>query len=367
MKRFYSFAIAVVLILEASSAVFGQRDAIAQPWQQVNLVRLHSRVAGARAVGVFAACDKHLAPEECAFTVESVRYTVSGPAAAPTKFDALCVDIGFPDAGANDAWNCSPVTREGLAVFVDAGAGGSLSASGGLGTGVASGVGSIGEVSLGLGVALPISARLQVPMARHVSNGGTIRLGGNILIEAGLNSVAAGQTVVFGHTSFDGGVTFMVNRPAAMSLSIGYVGGDGQTRCESSRGVAESCPTGLDRALRSACEVSAGGACSSAPDAPLAPTTAFGPEIDFDELKAAMQEHQELMGKVNSHLQESLPDKATEVFALLDADDDDDPENPTAALPRLRIFAKVKAGFQKILAKVDEIKETVQEHVPCPF
>jgi hypothetical protein len=151
MKRFCLLTVVSVLGLGTSVGVYAQANSNGLPWKLENLIRLHTTVAEARAVGVFAICDDKIAPEECAFRVESVRYTVTGAAAAATKFDAICVDIGFPDSGAIDAWNCSPVTREGLAVAVDAGAGGSVAASGGLGTGVAAGVGSSGQVSLGLG------------------------------------------------------------------------------------------------------------------------------------------------------------------------------------------------------------------------
>jgi hypothetical protein len=127
-----------------------------------------------------------------------------------------------------------------------------------------------------------------------------------------------------------------------------------------------ACPAELDRALRSACALSVGGACSStAEDAPTTPMTAFGPVIDVDELRASLDKRQETISMVNSDLKENLPDKVTEVFELLDTDEDE--EGTVAALPRLNVFAKVKAKFQKILTKVEEIKETVQEQVSCPF
>jgi hypothetical protein len=367
MKRFYSFATAGVLVLGISPGAYGQRNASGLPWRQENLVRLHATVAGARAVGVFAACDDKIAPEEYAFTVESVRYTINGSAAASTKFDAICIDIGFPEGGADDAWNCSPVTLEGFAVSVDAGAGGSVVANGGVNTGSTSAVGSNGQVTLGSGVALPLSSRLQVPMAQYASsNRPNVRLGGNILMESRIGSVSAGQTVVFGHTSFDGVVTFMVTRPASMTLSIGHVNAAGETKCNESSGDAVTCPAAFDRALRSACELSAGGPCSSAGGDAPAPTTAFGPAIDIDELRASLEKRQETISTVNSDLKEKLPDKITEVFELLDSDEDDE-GTTAAARPGLRIFSKVKAHFQtKVLPKLQEIKEAVQEQVNCP-
>ena len=367
MKRYPSPATAGVLILGSSVGAYGQGTANGLPFKQENLVRLHTRAVSARAVGVFAICDDKIAPEECAFRVENVRYTATGAAAAATKFDALCVDIGFPDAAAaGGAWNCSPVTGDGLSVSVDAAAGGTIQASGGVSTGSTSGVGSNGQVTLGLGVALPITSRLQYPMAQHASSGGSaIRLGGNILMESRIGAVSAGQTVVFGHTSFDGGVTFMVTRPASMTLTVGHVNTGGEARCNRPDGSAVSCPAALDRALHAACELSAGRACSEDAGVGAGPTTAFGPAVDVDELRASLTKHQDTMATVNTDLKEKLPDKITEVFELLDSDEEG--EGNTAALPRLRIFAKVKNLIQtKLLPKLEEIKELVQKQVNCP-
>jgi hypothetical protein len=234
-------------------------------------------------------------------------------------------------------------------------------------------VGTNGQVNLGLGVALPLTSRLQVPMAHHTaSNRQPVALGGNILMESRIGPVPAGQTVVLGHTSFDGVVTFMITRPAAMNLSVGYVNAAGESRCSQPHGPDLTCPPQLARALTSACELSAGGPCSGEPGDTQAPLTAFGPEIDIDELKASMDKRQETMSLVNSDLKETkLPDKMDEVFALLDTDEDegeDDGEGGTmAAVGRLRIFQKVKTHFQnKVLPKLEEIKETVQENVLCP-
>ena len=65
-------------------------------------------------------------------------------------------------------------------------------------------------------------------------------------------------------------------------------------------------------------------------------------------------------------LKEKLIDKITEVFELLENDEDE--EGSTAsAFPRLRIFQRVKSHFKaKILPKLDEIRETVQGIVNCP-
>lgn len=374
MKRFYSLTTASGFVLAISAGAYGQRNSNALPWKQVSLVRLHTSVSQARAVGVFAECNHKIAPEQCAFTVESVRYTMSGLATAastPTKFDAVCIDIGFPDGAGDDAWNCSPVTLEGLAVSVNAGAAGAVTANGGVNTGSTSAVGTNGQVNLGLGVALPLTRRLQVPMAHHTaSNRHPVALGGNILMESRIGPVPAGQTVVLGHTPFDGVVTFMITRPAAMNLSIGYVNAAGESRCTQPRGPDLTCPPQLARALTSACELSAGGPCSAEPGDAQAPLTAFGPEIDIDELKASMDKRQETMSLVNSDLKETkLPDKMDEVFALLETDEDEEEgEGATAtAVRRLRVFQKVKTHFQnKVIPKLEEIKETVQENVLCP-
>lgn len=367
MKRYYSPAIAGILVLQISVGAYGQSNANGLPFRQENLVRLHTRAVGARAVGVFAVCDDKIAPEECAFTVESVRYTATGSSAAATKFDAVCIDIGFPDvAAAGGAWNCSPVTGDGLAVSVDAAAGGAIQANGGVSTGSTSGVGSNGQVTLGFGVALPITSRLQYPMAQHASSGGSaVRLGGNILTESRIGAVSAGQSVVFGHTSFEGGVTFMVTRPASMTLTVGHVNTGGETQCNRPDGSAVACPVAMERALRSACELSAGRACTGGAGDGPGPTTAFGQAIDVDELRASLVKHQDTMATVNADLKEKLADKITEVFELLDSDEET--EGNTAALPRLRIFAKVKTLIQtKLLPKLEEIKELVQKQVSCP-
>lgn len=376
MKRLYSLATAGGFVLAIAAGAYGQRNSNALPWKQVSLVRLHAGVAQARAVGVFAECNDKIASEECAFTVESVRYRMSGSAVAastPTKFDAVCIDIGLPEGSADDAWNCSPVTIEGLAVSVNAAAAGAVTANGGVNTGSTSAVGTNGQVNLGLGVALPLTSRLQVPMAHHTaSHRPPVALGGNILMESRIGPVAAGQTVVFGHTPFDGVVTFMITRPAAMNLSIGYVNSGGDSRCTQPGGAEMTCPAQLARALVSACELSSGGPCSAEPGDAQAPLTAFGPEIDVDELKASMDKRQETMSLVNTDLKDTkLPDKMDEVFALLDTDEDegeDDGEGGTAAaVRRLRVFQKVKTHFQnKVIPKLEEIKETVQDNVLCP-
>ena len=338
--------------------------------QRSGLVRMHVNVEGASAAGVYADCGRKLAPEECTFTVRSVRYTPAGPAAASTRFDAMCIDIGFPDNANADAWSCSPVTVEGLAVSVDAGAGGSVAANGGVNIGSTSAVGTNGQVHLGLGVVLPISRRLEVPLARHEPAGKpAVRLGGNILIESRIGPVFAGQTVVFGHTSFDGIITFMVDIPASMTLTLGHVTAGGETACVEMGGGSASCPAALDRALRSACELSHGGPCTGEGGDPTTPMTAFGPEVDLAELRSFLEKLQGTIASVNADLQDRLPDKLDEVFALLDADEDDGggEGGAAAALPRLRVFQKVKAHFQnKVLPKLEEIKDAVRENVLCP-
>jgi len=368
MKRLSSLFAAAGLLL-ASAAAFGQRDSNALPWKQVSLIRLHSSVAQARAVGVFARCNERIAPEECAFTVEGVRYTMGGAnaAATATKFDALCIDIGFPADASPDAWNCSPVTIEGLGVSVDAGAGGSVAATGGINIGTSSDVGSQGQVNLGLGVALPMSRRLQVPMAQHTATGRpSVRLGGNVLMESNIGPVPAGQTVVFGHTAFDGNVTFLVSRPEAMTLSIGYLNDAGEAQCRQANGEQAACPPALVNALASACELTTGGPCAGTAGDSAPPTTAFSAEVDTAELRAFLDKLQPTISSVNSDLQDKLPGKMDDVFALLEADDDGEGA-PALALPRLRVFRKVKEHFQnKVLPKLEEIKDTVKENVLCP-
>jgi len=122
--------------------------------------------------------------------------------------------------------------------------------------------------------------------------------------------------------------------------------------------------------LIATCELSAGGPCSAGPNDAQAPLTAFGPEIDIDELKASMGKRQETMSLVNTDLKETkLPDKMDEVFALLNTDEDEEGGEAAAAaaVRRLGIFQKVKTHFQtKVLPKLDEIKKTVQENVLCP-
>jgi hypothetical protein len=228
-------------------------------------------------------------------------------------------------------------------------------------------VGTNGQLHLGLGVALPLSRRLQVPMAQHASGDRPgVRLGGNILLESRIGPVSAGQTVVFGHTAFDGLVSFMVARPAAMTLSIGYVNAAGESRCRQSNGAEVTCPVPLTRALLAACELSAGGTCSGGAGEAAAPATAFAPPIDIAELRAALDERQGTISMVSSDLKDKLPDKVTEVFELLDSDEEDG-DGTVAARARLGIFNKVKSHFQtRILPKLQEIKEAVQEQVGCP-
>jgi hypothetical protein len=372
MKRYYPIAILCIMALAIPLGAYADDDDDDDDNRRnvAGLVRMSITAEGSRAVGVFADCGRKLAAEECNFTVQSVRYTTAGTAAASTKFDALCIDIGFPDGTAADAWNCSPVTIEPLAVSVDAGAAGAVVANGGINIGSTSAVGTNGQVHLGLGVALPISRRLEVPMAEHVSSGKPpVRLGGNVLIESGIGPVFAGQTVVFGHTPFDGVVTFLVEIPKGMTLTAGQVSGHGESVCAEMGQGSTGCPAALNRALQSACEISTGGPCGGDTQDSVAPMTAFGPQVDTAELRAFMTKLHDTMATVNTDLQERLPEKLDEVFALLDADEDDNGGDggTAAALPRLRVFQKVKTHFQnKVLPKLNEIKETVQKNVLCP-
>ena len=286
------------------------------------LVRVTTPVVAATgAVGIWGECDETVPAEACTFTVEAVKYNKAVLAQVPIIFKAVCVDDVDPDVPSDLIIPCTPLERPSLSLGVDGSIGAGLNADGGIAAGIAAALGAGAAADVGFGIGVPIRRKLRYPAIGAIT--GFRRWGGNILMDAGLGSIAASKTVVLAHTGFDGTVTFFVSKPAGMTLILGKTGTACLlTKCYDTQGTEVDCPRDpsdpelfpgrFHNALVRACEA----------DKPLsAPAQIQGGanESDFDmqEVIDAFDKQADTIQDIIAELKGRIETRITEVFDTL--------------------------------------------------
>ena len=201
-------------------------------------------------------------------------------------------------------------------------------------------------------------------------------LGGNILQESGLGSLTAGQSVVFSHRRFTGTVIFLVTKPRAMTLMIGYAQRNGSTYCEkyqsgvSSQSIVEcdenTTPEGFSfkNALLSACSLNRAGVCSAESAAVAAAAGEeeddlldVEPLVDFDELLATLEERKDEIDRIRNTVRDKvLERRLSEVVDFLK---DLDNQNGNAAKVASGVDGQVWTELKELLR--DTLPEQIED------
>jgi len=327
-------------------------------------------------VGISGTChDENLGqtvpPEECVFTVEAVQYRrYATPTSAGIKFNAVCVDTGSTGSALQGS-TCSPVEREPLALGVGLSIAPAAKAEGGAAAGLF-GAG-YGSAYLGPGLSIPIlvQRRLRYPLVRRHTG----RAGGNILIESGIGSIVAHETVVFNNVSFGildnqfcGNVRFFVTKPVGMHLTVGYAPNDLVTFCGSSghcndlSGLPVVCPPELTDAFVYACGV-------NDPLSRAAAQVAIGPlESDFDiqEVIDALNNETQAIADITEELKGRIKEKITKVFEILQGYLGSGGGSAASAQRSVLVDQMMNLLRDRITNTLDEIRGIARDLVACP-
>jgi hypothetical protein len=351
-------------------------------------------------------------PEECVFTVEAVQYRryqggPLSPGGGLIKFNAVCVDTGSTGSNLNGS-TCSPVEREPLAFGVGLSIAPAAKAEGGAAAGLFGGAYAQGYVGPALSIPIVFQRRLRYPLFRRYTG----IAGGNILIESGIGSIVARETVVFDHTPrdpdvidenpFHGNVRFFVTKPVGMDLTVGYLspdvvscgscsggsndgdpcatdadcGGTGGCPnsfdcaasipdCQDLQGsVLASCPPNLTDALRNACGVGAE-PCPNAAQAQVA----LGPlESDFDiqEVIDALDNETQAIADITEDLKVRIEEKITKVFEIVQGYLGPGGGNPASAERSVLVDKMMSLLRDRITNTLDEIRGIARDLVACP-
>lgn len=331
-------------------------------------------VENARAIGVWGTCEVDEVPEaECVFTVDSVQYTRSD--GRPTKFNAVCVDLdAFLSIPA--IRTCSPMERESLAFGV------SLTAAPGVGAhgGVAAALFASGQANFGLGAAFTapflIHRRFRYPQTRAWINyqpqqaDPLGKLGGNILIDSGLGSISAAESVIFSHTDFTGSVRFIVSKPRGMALTLGYTKSSGDPIC-----VPGPCPFLFSDTLVEARQLGAVGVFASSTEGdgedPEGDEEDFASDFDIEEVVEALNNETQAIQDIRDELKGEIQDRISEQFDILreflDSGNTSSQSvaecNPKPEGPVEEMMCLLR---QRISADLEEIRGIARDLVACP-
>jgi hypothetical protein len=319
----------------------------------------------ARAIGLLGTCPEEtgIPPEECVFSVEAVQYRRSVDGSI--KFNVVCVDTEDtatgPNAEEEDIPPCSPVEREPLAFGVGPAFGVQVGGGGGIAAAVHAGAFAGVNVGIGFSAPIVIQRKLRYPLVRNYT--GTA--GGNILIESGVGSILAGETVVLAHglTSFSGGVDFFITKPVGMTLSFGWERFRDDPVCADGSGNSiADCPQKLEDALQTACRFCGSGPGGSA----VAQGAAVQSDFDIQELVDALDNETQAIDDIIEELKGRIEEKIPEAFETLQDFLGSGGGSAATAEQSVMVDKMMSLLRERITADLDEIRQIARDLVACP-
>jgi len=303
----------------------------------------------ARSLGIHGDCfDEQLGPTvppgECLFTVEAVQYRRE-PSTGATLFDAVCLDLDTNDS----VPTCSPMQRESLYFSVGPSLGPHFGGEAGIAAGISGTAWAGFDVDLGFSIPITMHRRFRYPMWRRFTG----RVGGNVLIDSGIGSVVARESVVFAHNAFDGDVTFFVTKPEGMKLTLGYKRLAGDAVC-----TTDPCPEAFAGAL----EATAGLLGPSA----VAGEDAFESDFDIQEVIEALDDETRAIDDIIEELKGRIAEKINAAFDIVQ--DYLNPENSgiSAAQRSVLVDRMMDLLRGRIQENLEEIREMARDLVGCP-
>lgn len=308
----------------------------------------------ARSLGVWGECfDENLGPtvpsEECVLTVEAVQYRRRDLTGA-TKFDAVCVDLDTNDS----VPTCSPMERDSIAIEVGPSFGVHVGGEGG----IAAGLGAAGNVevdgSFGFAVPIVVHRKFRYPMFRRFTG----RVGGNILIDSGIGSIVAAESVIFTHDGFDGTATFFVTKPQGMRLTLGFKALTGDPLCDPG-----PCPANFANALFATGGLLGPAIAGSADTAGLGE---FESDFDIQELVEALNDERQTINDISDELKSRVEEKITDVFETLRNYLGPPGSSATAGQRSALVDEMMNLLRERIQENLTEIREIVRDLVGCP-
>jgi hypothetical protein len=311
--------------------------------------RLFTSDDNARSLGIHGECfDEDLGPtvpdEECVFTVEAVQYRRDRLTGA-TLFDAVCVDLDTNDS----VPTCSPLQRDTL----ELGLGGDVSVAIRGEGGIAAGVNAAAEVGVdaGLGLSIPINIhrRFRYPMWRRFTGS----VGGNILIDTGIGSVVARETVVFAHNGFQGDVTFFVTKPKGMQLTVGYKRLLGDASCS-----PDPCPFELASALEATSGLLGPGSTAGGDE--------FESDFDIQEVVDALNDETQAIQDITGEVKSRIEEKITATFEMLRGFLGSQGSSADAGERSVLVDEMMSLLRDRIRENLQEIRDIVRDLVSCP-